>query len=159
MGGVALSLRTVSNLISSAITESNKYQEDLNLFTASMGKYAEQAKKYAETVSEVMGIDPAEWMRNQGIFNTLLEGFGSVSDRAYTMSKNLTQLGYDISSFFNISVEDAMLKLQSGISGELEPLRRLGYDLSQARLQQTAYTLGINESVSAMTQAEKAELR
>ena len=159
LGGVALSLRTVSNLISSAITESNKYQEDLNLFTASMGKYAEQAKKYAETVSEVMGIDPAEWMRNQGIFNTLLEGFGSVSDRAYTMSKNLTQLGYDISSFFNISVEDAMLKLQSGISGELEPLRRLGYDLSQARLQQTAYTLGINESVSAMTQAEKAELR
>lgn len=159
LGGVALSLRTVSNLISSAITESNKYQEDLNLFTASMGKYAEQAKKYAEAVSEVMGIDPAEWMRNQGIFNTLLEGFGSVSDRAYTMSKNLTQLGYDISSFFNISVEDAMLKLQSGISGELEPLRRLGYDLSQARLQQTAYTLGINESVSAMTQAEKAELR
>ncbi len=159
LGGVALSLRTVSNLISSAITESNKYQEDLNLFTASMGKYAEQAKKYAETVSEVMGIDPAEWMRNQGIFNTLLEGFGSVSDRAYTMSKNLTQLGYDISSFFNISVEESMQKLQSGISGELEPLRRLGYDLSQARLQQTAYTLGINESVSAMTQAEKAELR
>lgn len=159
LGGIALSLRTVSSLISSAITESNKYQEDLNLFTASMGEYAEQAKKYAETVSEVMGIDPAEWMRNQGIFNTLLEGFGSVSDRAYTMSKNLTQLGYDISSFFNISVEESMQKLQSGISGELEPLRRLGYDLSQARLQQTAYTLGINESVSAMTQAEKAELR
>lgn len=159
LSSVVLAMRTVSSLISSAITESNKYQEDLNLFTASMGKYAEKAKEYAETVSEVMGIDPAEWMRNQGIFNTLLEGFGSVSDRAYTMSKNLTQLGYDISSFFNISVEESMQKLQSGISGELEPLRRLGYDLSQARLQQTAYTLGINESVSAMTQAEKAELR
>lgn len=75
------------------------------------------------------------------------------------MSQNLTQLGYDISSFFNISIEDAMQKLQSGISGELEPLRRLGYDLSQARLEQTALNLGVKESVSAMTQAEKAELR
>lgn len=159
LGGFIVSLRTAANWIGKAITLSNKYQEDLNLFTASMGKYAAAAQEYAENVSEVMGIDPAEWMRNQGIFNTLLTGFGSVSDRAYTMSKNLTQLGYDISSFFNISTEDAMQKLQSGISGELEPLRRLGYDLSQARLQQTAYTLGIKESVSAMTQAEKAELR
>lgn len=92
-------------------------------------------------------------------FNTLLSGFGSVADRSYLMSKNLTQLGYDISSFFNISVEDAMQKLQSGVSGELEPLRRLGYDLSQAKLEQTALTLGIEKSVSAMTQAEKAELR
>lgn len=159
LGGFIVSLRTAASWIGKAITLSNKYQEDLNLFTASMGKYAAAAQEYAENVSEVMGIDPAEWMRNQGIFNTLLTGFGSISDRAYTMSKNLTQLGYDISSFFNISTEDAMQKLQSGISGELEPLRRLGYDLSQARLQQTAYTLGIKESVSAMTQAEKAELR
>lgn len=159
LGGFVVSLRTAAGWIGKAITLSNKYQEDLNLFTASMRKYAAAAQEYAENVSEVMGIDPAEWMRNQGIFNTLLTGFGAISDRAYTMSKNLTQLGYDISSFFNISIEDTMQKLQSGISGELEPLRRLGYDLSQARLQQTAYTLGIKEKVSAMTQAEKAELR
>lgn len=152
-------IRMIRQEISKAITESNAYQEDLNLFTASMGQYAKEAKEYAENVGDIMGIDPAKWMRNQGVFNTLLSGFGSVADRSYLMSKNLTQLGYDISSFFNISVEDAMQKLQSGISGELEPLRRLGYDLSQAKLEQTALTLGIEKSVSAMTQAEKAELR
>lgn len=155
MGGI----RMIRQEISKAITESNAYQEDLNLFTASMGQYAKEAQEYAENVGEIMGIDPAKWMRNQGVFNTLLSGFGSVADRSYLMSKNLTQLGYDISSFFNISVEDAMQKLQSGVSGELEPLRRLGYDLSQAKLEQTALTLGIEKSVSAMTQAEKAELR
>lgn len=155
MGGI----RMLRQEISKAITESNAYQEDLNLFTASMGQYAKEAQEYAENVGEIMGIDPAKWMRNQGVFNTLLSGFGSVADRSYLMSKNLTQLGYDISSFFNISVEDAMQKLQSGVSGELEPLRRLGYDLSQAKLEQTALTLGIEKSVSAMTQAEKAELR
>lgn len=157
--GVVAGIRMIRQGISKAITESNAYQEDLNLFTASMGQYAKEAQEYAENVGEIMGIDPAKWMRNQGVFNTLLSGFGSVADRSYLMSKNLTQLGYDISSFFNISVEDAMQKLQSGVSGELEPLRRLGYDLSQAKLEQTALTLGIEKSVSAMTQAEKAELR
>lgn len=152
-------MRGAVNAIASWITESNKYIEDLNLFTASLGDYADEAKKYAEQVGEVMGIDPAEWMRNQGIFNTIIKGFGVASDRAYLMSKNLTQLGYDISSFYNISYEDAFTKLQSGIAGELEPLRRLGYDLSVARLQQEAYTLGIKKKVSAMTQAEKSELR
>ncbi len=152
-------MRGAVNAIASWITESNKYIEDLNLFTASLGDYADEAKKYAEQVGEVMGIDPAEWMRNQGIFNTIIKGFGVAGDRAYLMSKNLTQLGYDISSFYNISYEDAFTKLQSGIAGELEPLRRLGYDLSVARLQQEAYTLGIEKKVSAMTQAEKSELR
>lgn len=158
-GTVIAAFGKLKNVIWPCIEASNKYQEDLNLFTVSMGEYVEEARKYAESISEIMGIDLAEWMRNQGIFNTLLEGFGAVSDRAYKMSKNLTQLGYDISSFYNINVEEAMQKLQSGISGELEPLRRLGYDLSVARLQQEAYALGIDKSVSSMTQAEKAELR
>lgn len=151
--------RKVGSMLGTVITESNEYQENMNLFTVAMGKYAESALEYGETVSEVLGIDLSDWIRNQGVFNTLLTGFGDTSDRAALMSKNLTQLGYDLSSFFNISVEDSMQKLQSGISGELEPLRRLGYDLSQARLEAVALSLGIDKSISSMTQAEKAELR
>ena len=159
VAAVAITFRKIGHFIAQAVTESNKYQEDLNLFTVALGQYAAEAQNYAEKVSDVMSIDPAQWLRNQGVFNTLLTGFGDTVERAQLMSQNLTQLGYDISSFFNISIEDAMQKLQSGISGELEPLRRLGYDLSQARLEQTALNLGIKESVANMTQAEKAELR
>lgn len=159
VAAVAITFRKIGHFIAQAVTESNKYQEDLNLFTVALGQYAAEAQNYAEKVSDVMGIDPAQWLRNQGVFNTLLTGFGDTAERAQLMSQNLTQLGYDISSSFNISIEDAMQKLQSGISGELEPLRRLGYDLSQARLEQTALNLGIKESVANMTQAEKAELR
>ena len=175
--------RTVYELIQL----SNKYVEDFNLFTVSLGEYADAAQEYAEKVSDIMGIDPAAWMRNQGVFNTIIKGFGVASDRAYTMSQQLTQLGYDISSFYNIDVEEAMTKLTSGISGELEPLRRLGYDLSVARLEQEklnvtfpateeglsdltialddatlsqeALNRGITKSVADMTQAEKAQLR
>ena len=156
---IAYAFRKVASFLDYAITKAGEYQEDLNLFTVSMGEYAEEAYRYAQQVSEVMGIDPAEWMRNQGVFNTIISGFGVAADKAAFMSKNLTQLGYDIASFYNISFSDAMQKVQSGIAGELEPLRRLGYDLSVARLQQEALNLGITKSISAMTQAEKAQLR
>jgi hypothetical protein len=151
--------RAAAKLLGIAIAKSSQYTEDLNLFTVSMGKYAEEAYNYAQKVSEVMGIDPAEWMRNQGVFNTIITGFGVAGDKAAFMAKNLTQLGYDLASFYNIDFESAMQKVQSGISGELEPLRRLGYDLSVARLEQERLNLGIDKSVSSMTQAEKSQLR
>ena len=156
---ISIGAQRTAGIIGSWITESNDYVENLNLFTVAMDEYAEEAQKYAETVGDITGIDPSEWMRNQGIFMTLATGFGVAADNAALMSKNITQLGYDISSFFNIGVDDAMKKLQSGLAGELEPLRRLGYDLSQTRLQAIAFSLGIDKSISAMTQAEKAQLR
>lgn len=154
-----MGMRRIVGVIASWITDSNSYIENMNLFNVSMGQFAKEAQNYAEQVGEIMGINPGEWMRNQGVFMTITDGFGVASDRAYIMSKNLTQLTYDLASFYNISTSDAFQKLESGISGELEPLRRLGYDLSVARLQQEAYNLGIDRSVTSMTQAEKAELR
>lgn len=151
--------RAAAKLLGIAIAKSSQYTEDLNLFTVSMGKYAEEAYNYAQKVSDVMGIDPAEWMRNQGVFNTIISGFGVAGDKAAFMSKNLTQLGYDLASFYNLDFASAMQKVQSGIAGELEPMRRLGYDLSVARLEQERLNLGIDKSVSSMTQAEKSQLR
>lgn len=152
-------VRKIWNVLYSCVEKSSDYVENVNLFTVAMGEYADEAHSYAEKVSDIMGIDPGEWMRNQGIFMTLATGFGITGERASVMSEQLTQLGYDLSSFFNMDVADTMQKLQSGISGELEPLRRLGYDLSQAKLEATALSLGIDKTVSSMTQAEKAQLR
>lgn len=152
-------VETVGRAIFATIQKSSDYVENVNLFTVAMGEFAGEAREYADIVGEAMGIDPSDWMRNQGVFMTLATGFGVAGDRAATMSKNLTQLGYDLSSFYNISVEEAMQKIKSGFAGELEPLRAVGYDLSQAKLEATALALGIDKSVSSMTQAEKAQLR
>ena len=86
-------VKNAAHVLASWITQSNQYIEDLNLFTVSMGEYAEQAQKYADAVSEAVGIDPGEFMRNQGVFNTIIKGFGVATDRHYTMSPNLTRLG------------------------------------------------------------------
>lgn len=151
--------RAAYKKIADLIYKASQYTETINLFTASMGGYAKEAFDYAQKVSDVIGIDISEWMQNQGVFNTIITGFGVAGDKAAFMSKNLTQLGYDLSSFYNIDVASAMQKVQAGISGELEPLRRLGYDLSAAKLQEEASALGITKQVSAMDQAEKSMLR
>ena len=153
------SLDKVTNALMSWVNESSEYTENVNLFTVSMGEYADAAMEYANTVSEVMGIDPSSWIRNQGIFMTLATGFGVAGDRAAYMSQRLTQLGYDIASYYDLDVNEAMTKIKSGFAGELEPLRALGYDLSQAKLQAVALELGITKSFNAMSQAEKAQLR
>lgn len=149
----------VGNTLGGFIEKSAEYSENLNLFTVAMGKYAEEAYSYAESVQAALGIDMSEWMRNQGIFMQIATGFGVIEDKAYTMSQGLTQIAYDIASFYNISTEEAMQKVQSGISGELEPLRRLGYALDAATLQQVAYDNGIKQNINTMTQAQKSQLR
>lgn len=145
--------------LAKCINEVNTYIESMNLFEASMGRYTESATEFGMRVQDAMGIDFGEWARNQGVFQTLITGMGAAADKASVMSQQLTQLGYDIASFYNISVDDAMLKIQSGIAGELEPLRRLGWDLSDARMNIELTRLGIDASTRDMSQAEKVALR
>ena len=155
----AYAMQRVARIISTWVQATNAFVENMNLFTVSMGEYADEAVSYAEKVQDAMGIDMSEWIRAQGIFNNLLTGFGVISKEAFLMSQNLTQLGYDISSFYNIQVDTALTKLQSAVAGELEPLRRLGYATDQATLQALAFSFGITKSFNTMTQAEKVTLR
>ena len=145
--------------IGSLINASNSYIEDANLFEASMGSATQSASEFGLKAQSLLGIDFDVWMRNQGVFQTLATGMGVTADKATVMSQNLTQLGYDIASFYNISVDDAMLKLQSGMSGELEPLRRIGWDLSVARMNAELAAKGFDMNASSMSQAEKVALR
>lgn len=148
-----------ADMLQYAMDDFNDRYENMNLFSVAMGEYADDAYKYAEKVSEALGINMSDWARYQGVFMQLGTGFGIVRDKAYSMSKGLTELTYDISSFFNLPVEEAYNKVASGISGELEPLRRLGYALDEATLQQVAYRNGITKSMQEMTQAEKTQIR
>ena len=151
--------QNAANTMAGWFTESNDYIETLNLFNVTMGEGADAAKKFADSVSEAMGIDVAEWMQYQGTFKQLTSGFGVVEDKANTMSQNLTQLSYDLASFFNTDVETAFDKLSSAMSGQVKGLREFGIDTTVASLQEYALAKGIDKSVRSMTQAEKSMLR
>ena len=152
-------IQKANTLLESAITNYSKYVEDANLFAVAMGNAADSGGRFAQKMENVLGIDSGEAMRNMAVFQNLTTSFGMASDKAYILSQNLTQLGYDMASFFNLRTEDSFQKLQAAISGELEPIRRLGVDISNARLQQELYNLGINKSVNSLSQADKAQLR
>lgn len=157
--GMVLGYNKLIDVCADAFTESNEYIESLNLFRVTMGDAADEALRFAETVEDVMGIDIAEWITNQGVFQRLATGFGISADQATVMSRNLTQLGYDLASFFNTDIETAMNKLQSGMTGQIKGLKAFGYNLSVAALQETALAHGIEQRVTTMTEAQKAQLR
>lgn len=153
------SLLKLKKVLGDCFNVSAQYVENLNLFNVTMGKSASSAFEFAEAVNAALGVDTSDWIRYQGFFQSVGKGFGVISDKADLMSKNLTQLSYDISSFYNISTEEAYNKVQSGFAGELEPLRRLGFALDEATLKQLAYKKGITQTYKSMTQAQKAQLR
>jgi len=134
------------------------YIETVNLFRASMGDLADKAMELVNRGELELGLNPQEMMDAIASFQNLSEGFGIASDRAFIMSKNLSQLAGDLSSFANISYEAAQKKLMSGFSGQVLPLRKYGIALDQASLQELAYSLGIEQRVKTMTRAQKTEL-
>lgn len=152
-------LRRLFSALKSGVTASAAYVENLNLFSVTMGDSADEALRFAESVNSALGIDTSDWIRYQGFFQSIGKGFGIAAEQSDLMSKNLTQLSYDLSSFFNTSVDEAYTKIQSGFAGEMEPLRRLGFALDEATLKQLAYNKGIKTSFENMTQAQKAQLR
>lgn len=152
-------MKAIAGSIGSLINEANKYIEDMNLVNVAMGDYAGQAKEYANQVYQALGIAPQDFLRSEGTFTTMARGMGIATDRAATMGQQLTQLSYDLASFYNISESDAMEKVQAGLAGQIRPLRELGFDLSEAKLKEEAMAMGIDENVESMTQAEKAMLR
>ena len=152
-------LKSTAAVFADLWKESNDYIETMNLFNITMGSGADAAIKYAEKVQSVMGIDIGEWAKNQGTFKALTAGFGVATDKANVMSQQLTQLTYDLASFYNTSTETAFDKLSSAMAGQVKGLREFGIDTTVASLQQYALSKGINASVSAMSQGEKALLR
>ena len=155
IAGLLLAVKAISNLVN----KSAEYVTNVNLFNLAMGKYADSAREYAEKVNEVMGIDTSEWMKTQSIFMEMATGFGVATKRAATMSQQLTQLSYDLSAVYSTDVDTAFQKLRSAFGGQTRAIAQWGYDLSKARLQATAVTLGITKQYDAMTQSEKAQLR
>lgn len=154
-----VSLKAIATYLGNAAEKFNSYYEAANLFGVSMKGLTGEASTFINKMETLLGIDPTEAMNNMATIQSLTTSFGIASDKAYVLSKNLTQLGYDLASLKNIPVAESFTKIQAAISGELEPIRRLGVDISNARLQQELLNLGYSQSVSTLSQADKAVLR
>lgn len=150
--------KRIGTTIYGLVNQTSQYIQKMNQFKSIMGDSAKEAQGFIDKAERILGLDPEQMMGSLSSFQTLTRGFGIASDEAYKMSKNLTQLAADMSSFTGESMDLALQRIKSGISGEIEPMRKWGIALDQATLQETAYALGINKRVAEMTRAQKTEL-
>ena len=95
----------IGNYIGSAIETANEYVETLNLFEVSYGKYTERMHEWTNNISDTLGLDPSEIKRYAATYQDLASALGVTSEQALTISKNMTQLTYDIASLKNLSFE------------------------------------------------------
>lgn len=154
-----VSLKAISEYLGNAVAKFNDFYEAANMFGVSMGDMTNEASGFIDKMEQLLGIDPSEAMNAMANIYSMTKSFGLAKDQAYTLSKSLTQLGYDLSSLKNIPISEAFTKIRSAMAGELEPMLQLGVDISQARLQQELLALGFNKQVSTLSQADKATLR
>ena len=154
-----VSLKAIAEYLGNAVAKFNDFYEATDLFHNAMGNLSGEADTLISKMQGLLGVDPTKAMTYMATIQSLGTSFGLASDKAYVLSKNLTQLAYDEGSYWNKGVAETFTAMSSAISGEIEPIRRLGVDLSQARLQQELLTLGFNKQVSSLSQADKAVLR
>jgi hypothetical protein len=154
-----VSMKAIAEYLGNAVAKFNDFYEATDLFHNAMGNLSGEADTLISKMQGLLGVDPTKAMTYMATIQSLGTSFGLTSDKAYVLSKNLTQLAYDEGSYWNKDVAETFTAMSSAISGEIEPIRRLGIDLSQARLQQELLALGFNKQVSSLSQADKAVLR
>jgi len=133
--------------------------ESENLFEVAMGALAGDARKWSEETSKALGLNAYNVRNNMATYNAMLTSMGLTSDESLKMSEGLTQLSYDMASFYNLKPEEAFDKLKSGISGEAEPLKALGILVNDNTIKTYAYANGIAKQGEQLTEAQKVQAR
>lgn len=139
--------------LGSAITEVE------NVVDVAFGSMADKAYEFASTATEQYGLSELAAKQYAGTMMAMLNSTGVAQDAAAEMSTTLAGLAGDLASFYNISTDEAFMKLRSAIAGETEPMRQIGVNMTVAALQSYALSQGITKSWQSMTQAEQAMLR
>jgi len=114
---------------------------------------------WTETTAKSAGISKTSSTQWVGFMGAMLKSSGVSETSSASMSKNLVQLTGDMSSFYNVSTSDMWEKLRAGISGETEPLKAIGINMSVANLQAYALATGIKKPYAEMSQGEQTQLR
>ena len=130
-----------------------------NVVDVTFGKNADTINKWAKNAATSFGLSELQAKKFNGTMGAMLKSMGLSDDAVLDMSTSMTGLAGDFASFYNLPIEEAFQKIRSGISGETEPLKELGINMSVANLEAYALSQGIDKSYDSMTQAEQAALR
>lgn len=150
--------RALGNVYGSLVKvtqKSSEFLESFNLFQVAFDDNYREAEKFINKMAEMYGLDEAWLTRTTALFKQLANAMGIGAETGDKLSKLLTQMSVDISSLYNLDVNQVPAILQSALAGQTKPARRLGADITQTTLQQTLGEMGIDRSVVNLSYAEK----
>lgn len=177
MGGAESTVSTAATKIAKAIGSAFVTKQIIEFGKAAIG-VASDLNEVQNVVDTTFGTDGAikvnEWAKNAAeafgeselqakqftsTLGAMFKSMGVGQADMEEMSMSLAGLAGDMASFYNLDPTEAFEKLRSGISGETEPLKQLGINMSVANLEAFALSEGITKAYTSMTQAEQATLR
>lgn len=139
------------------IEQASTIQEETEKTTEVFGKSARAVQAWSRTLAESFGVSEGEALKAAGVFGNMFRSLHFGQDDAATMSQRLVELAADMASFNNASPEDTLRALQSGLAGQVRPLRQFGVFLSQDRIKQEALASGIAKNTAHLTAAQKVQ--
>lgn len=146
--GIAFAGQQVVQFGKDILMAASDMNESLSKVQVVFGENADAITRWSETSSTAMGLSKQGALEAAGTYGNLFQAFGLGQGEATKMSTSLVQLASDMASFNNTSVDDALLALRSGLSGETEPLKRFGVALNDVRLKEEAMRMGLIKTTS-----------
>lgn len=124
-----------------------------NVFKTATGT----VKSFASTSSQAFGISQRSALEMGSTFGNLLTSMGLGRQAAAGLSVEMLKLGADLASFNNISIDEALGKIRSGLVGEFEPLRQLGVTLNADAVAAKALELGLAQNAKQVSSSAKIQ--
>lgn len=141
--------------ITASLNAASSLNEELAKSEVVFGRASADVIAFSETTADGLGISQRAALEASGTFGNMLVPMGLARGEAARMSVRMTTLAGDMASFNNASPEDTLLAIRSALAGEIEPLRRYGVALTQARIQNEALASGIAEEGEELSNAQK----
>lgn len=157
--GLVMIARKALDTIKTGIDYASDLAEVQNVVDVTFGSATEAINSWSKECLAAYGMNEVSAKRYAGTIGAMLKSSGLASDAIVDMSKDMVGLAGDMASFYNLDLETAFEKIRSGISGETEPLKQLGINMSVANLEAYALSQGITTAYNEMSQAEQVMLR
>lgn len=157
--GLAAAARTAFNAIKSGVDYASDLAEVQNVVDVTFGNSASVINKWSQECLNAYGMNEVSAKKYAGTLGAMMKSSGLTGDAVTKMSQDMVGLAGDMASFYNLDLETAFTKIRSGLSGETEPLKQLGINMSVANLEAYALSQGIETAYSEMSQAEQVMLR
>lgn len=155
----AFAVKKLIDFGKASINLASDLAEVQNVVDVVFGESANTINEFSKTAISQYGLSELAAKRYSSTMGAMLKSMGLSNDAVLGMSQSITALAGDMASFYNLDGDDAFNKIRAGISGETEPLKQLGINMSVANMEAYAMSQGITKSYQSMTQSEQALLR